>query len=108
MGKGDWTRRKDDPDAQHNQERKGHASKDTKRWCKGKVGVEHDPEMTMEGRPSNIKCARLQWHSWWARREDVDPHWHCWHRERCRRCGKITNHFPLSSRCPDYVPVEAK
>jgi len=60
-------------------EKFGHAKKDTKRWCKGKVGREHVTEIRMEdwlGR--DYRCGR---HTWTGR-------WMCWESNVCTVCGK--------------------
>ena len=38
-----WERRRDDPKAQWNRSRTPKAKRNTKRWCRGKEGVEHVP-----------------------------------------------------------------
>jgi hypothetical protein len=90
--------------------------KQTKRWCRGKVGVEH----TLEIRLKRAVASRAQqphkygrdyyeqldgyhcgW-SWWLWRIYDDWRYSCGHEWYCTRpaCGKI---FPLEpAECPEY------
>lgn len=54
--------------------------KDTRRWCKGKVGQEHQPavEVRRDG-----ECHPM---SWWRNR---GSYWFCYHQEVCVRCRKV-------------------
>lgn len=68
-------------------ERHGRAKKDTKRWCKGKVGREHVTEIRTEdwlGR--DYHCGP----SWGGR-------WACWERVVCTVCGKKLQRAPECS-----------
>lgn len=102
-----WERRRDDPDAPHNQERRASpAKKNTKRWCRGKRGVEHVPEMVLGlGIGGGDRCYRRSFTAFYREPGD-DGYWWCSHRERCANCGKVLNHFPPARLCPDYVPPE--
>jgi hypothetical protein len=70
--------------------------KSTKRWCKGVVGREHQPELRLDPRVASWggTCKPLSWQP--PRRDQ--PAWYCVHHVICTECGKITDHFPL---CPD-------
>lgn len=60
-------------------ERHGRARKNTKRWCKGKVGREHVTEIRMEnwyGR--DYVCGPSRWLNRWL----------CWEIVTCTVCGK--------------------
>lgn len=75
--------------------------KDRRRWCRGKVGVEHVLDVRLNkyteslryhdpGRPT---CFRPEWWptSWW-----------CSHERYCTRCGKILV-ASLDRECPEYT-----
>lgn len=72
--------------------------KNTRRWCKGKVGVEHVTEVrlnkhaTSPWRNGTPPCYRADW----------SKHWWCNHEEYCTRCGKTTR-ASLENDCPDYT-----
>jgi hypothetical protein len=99
------------------------AKKDRRRWCKGKIGVEHAWEIKIS------KWAiqhRLRWanasseHSSCGWRADHDRintkqgrlwlpngewHWNCVHNHVCANCGKILEHFSgIGKECPDRTP----
>ena len=76
-----------------NPERKGHRRKDTKRWCKGVKGREHQLEIVlgrwvMASLASPRKCGQDTW-------------LRCVHQEQCAACGKIMAYFLPWDRCPD-------
>jgi hypothetical protein len=89
------------PDDRGYRSRRPKARKDTKRWCRGKVGVEHTPEIQSDRRglgpyPCRVPPDWARWRStWW-----------CHHVERCSECGKILRHSLNVGECPDY-PREA-
>jgi hypothetical protein len=66
-----------------------HPRKNRKRWCKGKVGVEHRP--VIERDPFWDKYGACQPRGWWSG---------CYHWERCTVCGKVLRRF-LGADCPD-------
>lgn len=91
---------------------KHNRKKNTRRWCKGKVGVEHQAEIVIDERTAvwrsnnhtRPECYRPDWlrntkhgstHPTWS--------WMCSHVERCVVCGKILEHF-LGENCPVYTP----
>ncbi|GAA5005843.1 hypothetical protein GCM10023317_40520 [Actinopolymorpha pittospori] len=71
--------------------RMSRSSKDTRRWCRSKDGLEHVPMVTMPSAGS-VRCHS---HSWWNLDEPV---WSCWHVSICKRCGK---RLSKEVRCPD-------
>lgn len=97
------------------------ARKDRRRWCKGKVGIEHMPEMRvgksgqyMRDRygPSNphAACGWYEGHAWsWV---DGVRHWlgqgeffwSCKHDYVCANCGKILRR--VGRECPEFRPHE--
>lgn len=96
----------------------GHrARKDRRRWCRGKIGVEHAPEIKWSkfhtywmarGRPDLAACHWVVTYTMQGLGADrhpvpADRHWWSCHHERvCTSCGKILNRS-LSTSCPDYT-----
>lgn len=74
--------------------------KDTRRWCRGKVGVEHELEVNLQTWALSMKY-KCGWRKW---RRDV-PHWSCYHQSRCVKCGKIMEHWLSKDTCPDYAKL---
>ncbi|MDE2105257.1 MAG: hypothetical protein KGL39_48980 [Patescibacteria group bacterium] len=68
--------------------------KDTKNWCKGKVGREHVVEIVL---PTNMnawskKCGPSRWLPY--------PWSYCHHVEACKACGKHLRHLTWAE-CPE-------
>lgn len=99
-----YGRRKDDPDARWNRRMSTPAKKDKRRWCRGKVGVEHVTEI-VEDRWAGRGCRGYDIGKW-VRYDDrkewviVDQGWMCCHIEQCVNCGKKMRHIPRE-QCPD-------
>lgn len=75
--------------------------KDTKHWCKGKVGREHTPEVGLSKWPynRNICGTAADIYSW-----DNGPfrnRWVCRHELVCTSCGKIIKHTLDRDECPE-------
>jgi hypothetical protein len=103
VSKKDADYRADDPRAPWNRARSVPGHKDRKRWCRGKVGAEHEPvlaapkdgEQRCRPRPEwAAKNPRALWHNrpWW-----------CLHHRECAECGKVLEHFIPWDECPDYL-----
>jgi hypothetical protein len=80
------------------------ARKDRKRWCRGKPGVEHTPEVVVAAagwmRSAYVKkCHRPPWKTTSGRPLMV---WICNHQEVCTGCGRILR-AGFGKDCPDYV-----
>lgn len=58
--------------------------KDTRRWCRGKRGVEHVPVIARD-RASDGTEKPCEYRSLVIGR---DPYWVCYHRWQCATCGK--------------------
>jgi hypothetical protein len=72
--------------------------KKTGRWCKGKVGVEHTPELVV-----NHNRELYRWRN--GAREVWRWHYSCKHSYRCTTCGKYTEYFLKNAEeCPDFTP----
>jgi hypothetical protein len=75
--------------------------KNTKKWCRGKVGVEHQPVLVFDSRQAYLAedClafkARVQ-------RWGNALKW-CLHVKECAKCGKITEHSVQASECPTIL-----
>ncbi len=70
--------------------------KDTKRWCRGKEGVEHIPEIKKrQGYGGFRSCKMLNVSS-----ERYPSIWSCNHELVCANCGKIIE-WTLGDDCPD-------
>ena len=89
------------PDDRGYRPRRPRARKNTRRWCRGKVGVEHTPEIQSDHRglgPCRVPPGWARWRStWW-----------CHHVERCSECGKTLRHSLDVGECPDYPTQEAR
>lgn len=79
------------------------ARKNTKRWCRGKVGTEHQPAVTM-GQSWGRVCGKDQ--SWSVRRRALVNVWRCYHEMRCSQCGKVVDRSV--ERCPDRPKKETE
>jgi hypothetical protein len=98
------------------------AKKDRRRWCKGKVGVEHVPVVQdsknwtfMVNKFGTdhplVKCHWEPCHRWrmfsngrrWVHTEN-DGIWSCHHERACANCGKILECFGVGRDCPQWVP----
>lgn len=106
---------------------KRHVRKDTRTWCRGKPGTEHQVEVALHtwGHWENVTCGWREQGKWvivdtsgrpplqrgapvprnwrWkgVKREWVvtGQVWRCFHEERCTVCGKFLGAVPV---CPDY------
>lgn len=107
-----WDDRIDEQRAAAPEEPKHRSRKDRRRWCRGKVGVEHVPEITL-GRSFYLTSRSEQgqplcyrWPDFIpVRRLRLDPYWACAHQQRCSECGRILRRN-LGRDCPEYpTPV---
>ena len=86
--------------------------KDRRRWCRGKSGVEHTPEVRLSRAslymatrwPGRERC---EWRHGWKRVDgkavpDCENwHWTCGHELGCSTCGKVlTPHLRMN--CPHF------
>ena len=72
--------------------------KDTKRWCKGKVGREHTPEITLR---HNLKCYPMPEWAKGLRFYRSKLSWWCHHERICTTCGKVLDWSIEPDECPD-------
>lgn len=81
---------------QPEQGKRAPGKKDTKRWCRGKPGVEHEVETRLERFVTPGECG------WYISRRTGKPMWYrCYHEDVCSSCGKIL--LRTRKQCPDYV-----
>lgn len=74
--------------------------KDTKRWCRGKPGVEH--QLVVRRSKNGWRSDACRYISWWWK----DDGWSCQHERGCTACGK-TVVYGLGLECPDWKPCES-
>ena len=83
--------------------KRGPARKNTRDWCKGKVGVEHVPHLVWHPvlwRRGEPDC---RWRAGWdSRTGGESAYWACDHREECERCGKVLRDRIPAAECPAY------
>jgi hypothetical protein len=94
----DWYRDpKSDPDAKEHRERPQRRKKDTRRWCKGKLGRKHKPGIVFDDRfqrpcaPAPAWAQKLK--GWW---------WMCHHIEICTVCKKHLRWYVPKEECPTW------
>lgn len=82
-----------DPYFEYGEDRPIHfkKKKNTKKWCKGKVGVEHEPVIELN--------TKHMYGSNYGKKCRPDVWWGCYHHEVCKNCGKELKLF--FSSCPD-------
>lgn len=76
----------------------GTKKKNTRRWCKGKIGRKH---VLVTTRPEGKDC---HWVEWQVHGRPNDPYrWYaCNHQIICEKCGKILKDS-LAKECPDRI-----
>lgn len=94
------------PDDRGYRRRQARGRKNTKRWCRGKVGVEHAlvfgyRSWTLSFNRAGQPPCRPP--SDWMQNRRVDE-WICLHVLKCDECGKILRHLN-DDECPDR-PVD--
>ncbi len=66
--------------------------KNTKKWCGGKEGRQHQIEIILSDRyGTKVKCGNKMFR----------PMWLCYHQEKCNVCGKILK-YSLDKKCPKF------
>lgn len=81
---------------------RGH--KDRKRWCGGKVGREHQPEIVLYHGVSGFECRWIPRFMWrYGERTLISErgHYLCRHAIRCSKCGRYMEVFLSVDKCPD-------
>jgi hypothetical protein len=68
--------------------------KNTRRWCRGKVGVPHQVEVRVSRHAYNDPpCYRVEWYT---------GCWFCNHERACTVCGKVID-ITLGDDCPLFT-----
>jgi len=75
---------------------RGHKAKDTKRWCRGKVGIEHQKCIVLS-RDGRV-CKRFEYKRFV---NGSNSRWICYHYIECKVCGR---HFRslIGDECVNY------
>lgn len=83
-----------------NQRMPHRAKKDTKRWCRGKPGIEHDCELKV---PDNMTSWRhlCRYFTWYKTDGTKVERWICGHAWVCKNCNKTMSIWPKEDVCPD-------
>lgn len=66
--------------------------KNTKRWCKGKVGREHKPALVLRSMWGHRTCDPTSTSRWFG----------CYHQEVCGYCGKVLRWSIPRKECPQH------
>lgn len=99
MGKGAWDYHRNDPRHPGNREHLQHKKKNTRDWCKGKVGRSHETEIVIPQNQYLKECRDAP--SWIANSRRAPRPWFCVHHRVCKNCGKVLEwHYPWYL-CPD-------
>lgn len=97
-----------------------HRRRSTKKWCRGKTGVEHQPAIrlnsyveSLQQYPRHQPGARSSVPPWrpvcgwldldWSWRAFGDWRYLCRHERYCTSCGKILARLD-NTECPNYKP----
>jgi hypothetical protein len=80
--------------------------KKTGKWCRGKVGVEHTPEIVVNHSWTARSCSWYPLYFSFKRRDEGPRGWRyaCRHSLRCTSCGKYVETFLGVEQCPDAYP----
>lgn len=82
--------RADPDDPSYREPRNRSKNKDRRRWCRGKVGVEHRIVLVQFKKlPCRTRTTPQGGTEWW-----------CFHRRKCEVCGKALG-FIKPGQCPD-------
>lgn len=78
--------------------------KSTRKWCKGKVGVEHVTELRVPVNAHRRDCDPVRYAE---EAPFADFGWEvgCYHVEECVRCGKHVRAFLDKGECPTRTAV---
>lgn len=79
-----------DPDDFYKETNYTHKKKNTKKWCKGKIGRKHEPVVELNRKYMYGKVKECTSSKWWG----------CYHHEVCKNCGK---ELKWRVPCPDFV-----
>lgn len=71
--------------------------KDTSQWCRGHIGVVHEPTVVEYRGPLHLVCGMAR-----SYRDASTEVWHCAHQVKCVECGKLLEALPADD-CPERV-----
>jgi hypothetical protein len=101
-----YEKRKDDPDWIKPRPQAFNKKKNTRKFCKGKIGKPHIGVMRMQ-RWSFGVC-RVSEYFYYNTENSRKLRWTCNHEEVCANCGKILNWRPDVYDCPTYIEQQGK
>lgn len=87
--------------------------KDTRRWCRGRVGRDHVPVIQLEKGTASLRRyaldpvrARCRWTMWFVGGRAITGqlHWSCGHQLLCATCKKVLEPCIRPEECPEFVP----
>lgn len=83
--------------------------KSTARWCKGKEGREHVPELVVNHNYNRGNRWTCRWQEVMRYHNHERQHWRwyyfCRHSYKCVNCGKYTeDRLKNVEECPEYTP----
>lgn len=81
------------------------AKKDTRKWCRGKVGLKHRPEVVINHTAISQQCQWVEYKVWQT--GEVVRRWQCRHSIRCSGCSKYLHYFMRAEDCPTYREQES-
>lgn len=91
--------------------------KNTKRWCKGKVGREHEWIIVYDKNYNpHSKWHKCRWvNERYPSLKKPGLVWWCFHQWACKKCGKLSDHHKHGwhggvgfDDCPDRTPLPGK
>lgn len=88
--------------ADHPKVDKPKGKKDTKQWCKGKVGVEHERVIVRSNWAHGMRCHPSPP---WRLKLRPDYRWTCYHMQICVKCGKVLSHDIGQTECPELPAI---
>lgn len=83
--------------------RKAVKPKNTRRWCRGKVGAEHTPAIVM-GQSWGRECMLTGSFDTRTRIYTPNSRWLCFHVQACTTCGKHLKDVVLCPDAPEGIP----
>lgn len=80
------------------------SKKNTRKWCKGKVGKEHVPIVSIDTKMlTYVRECHWREYSWTVFKREPEKRWQCHHHTTCQNCGKVLESWYLTKdKCPDY------
>lgn len=102
MSRNNWGNERYDPRDAEPEERLVHQErrKSTRKWCKGKVGVEHEAEVVRHHAYVGGVFEGKDCH-WWEI-INYGSQWQCYHARQCTRCGKYVDMVLPTEDCPTW------